>query len=139
MDSSGDERVEAEPSSKGPIDKYIEDSLDDEDLEVQESSTVKNKAMKIWHWVKKDVPMNEGFPESELVPQVTPEEARTPLHMFSKLAHEGLVEHLTFGTSRFRVQNNKTKLKPVSVHEIRKFLGIILYTSVVCLPFRRMY
>lgn len=44
MDSSDDERIEAEPSSKGPIDKYIEDSSDDEDLEVEQSSTVKNKA-----------------------------------------------------------------------------------------------
>lgn len=44
MDSSDDEPIEAEPSSKGPIDKYIEDSSDDEDLEVEQSSTVKNKA-----------------------------------------------------------------------------------------------
>lgn len=139
MDSSDDERVEAEPSSKGPIDEYIEDSSDDEDLEVQQSSTVKNKVKKIWHWVKKDVPINEGFPESELVPLVTPEEAKTPLHMFSKLVDDGLVEHLTFETNRFRVQNNKTKVKPVRVDEIRKFLGIVLYMSVVCLPFRRMY
>lgn len=140
MDSSDDERVEAEPSSKGPIDKYVEDSSDEDlDLEVEELSTVKNKTKKIWHWVKKDVPVNEGFPESELVPLVTPEEAKTPLHMFSKLIDEDLLEHLTFETNHFRVQNNKTKVKLVRTDEIRKFLGVILYKSVVCLPFRRMY
>lgn len=139
MDSSDDEPIEAEPSSKGPIDKYIEDSLDDKDLEVEQSSTAKNRAKKIWHWVKKDVPLNEGFRESELVLLVTPDEAKTPLHMFSKLVDEDLVEHLTFETNRFRVQNHKTKVKPIRIDEIRKFLGIILYMSVVCLPFRRMY
>ncbi|KAH8021364.1 hypothetical protein HPB51_015511 [Rhipicephalus microplus] len=138
MDSSNDERVEAEPSSKGPIDKYVDDSSD-EDLEVEESSTVKNKRKKIWHWVKKDVPLNEGFPESELVPLVTPKEAKTPLHMFSRLVDEELLEHLTFETNRLRVQNNKTKVKPVRIDEIRKFLEVVLYMSVVCLPFRRMY
>ncbi|KAH8042575.1 hypothetical protein HPB51_024628 [Rhipicephalus microplus] len=139
MNSSDDERIEAEPSSKGPIDKYIEDSLDDKDLEVEQSSTAKNRAKKIWHWVKKDVPLNEGFRESELVLLVTPDEAKTPLHMFSKLVDEDLVEHPTFETDRFRVQNHKTKVKPIRIEEIRKFLGIILYMSVVCLPFRRMY
>ncbi|KAL3222868.1 hypothetical protein MRX96_028300 [Rhipicephalus microplus] len=89
--------------------------------------------------VKKDVPLNEGFPESELVSLVTPYEAKTPLHIFSKLVDEDLMEHLTFETSRFRVQNDKSKVKPIRIDEIRKFLGIILYMSVVCLPFRRMY
>lgn len=44
------------------------------------------------------VSINEGFAESVLVPLVTPEEATTPLHMFSKLVDDGLVEHLTFET-----------------------------------------
>lgn len=58
--------------------------------------------------------------------------------MFSRLVDEGLVEQLTFETNRFWVQN-KTKVKPVRMDGIRKFLGIILYMSVVCLPYRQMH
>lgn len=35
----------------------------------------KSKVKKIWHWVKNEVPINTGFPETELVPLVNPEEA----------------------------------------------------------------
>ncbi|KAH8028972.1 hypothetical protein HPB51_021674 [Rhipicephalus microplus] len=59
--------------------------------------------------------------------------------MFTKLVDEDLIEHLTFETNRFRVQSNRTRVKPVTLEEMRKFLGLILYMSVVSMPFRRMY
>ena len=38
-----------------------------------------------------------------------------------------------------RVEKNKTKYRPVAELEMRSFLGICIYMSVVDLPFRRMY
>lgn len=52
--------------------------------------------------------------------------------MFSKLVDEALVEYLTFETNHFRVENKKTKLKPVRMDEIRKLLGIYLSLHVSC-------
>ena len=38
-----------------------------------------------------------------------------------------------------RVEKNKTKYRPLEELEMRSFLGICIYMSVVDLPFRRMY
>ncbi|KAL3175833.1 hypothetical protein MRX96_001014 [Rhipicephalus microplus] len=115
-------------------------SLSDTDgLDVEESTTVKNKIKKTWHWVKKDLGINEGFPTSTLSPKVSVAEAKSPVSMFTKLVDEDLIGHLTFETNRFRVQSNRTRVKPVTLEEMRKFLGMVLYVSVVSMPFRRMY
>lgn len=138
LDNSDDD-YEEQPTSHGSSDEDSPQSSGADESEVEESSTVRNKIRKVWHWVKKDLALNEGFPESDLIPKVTTDEAKTPLSMFRKIVDDDLVEHLTFETNRYLVQKNKTKVKPVRSEEIRKFLGIILYMSVVSLPFRRMY
>lgn len=138
LESSDDDQAERTASQhcSGTDSSSLSDS---DGFDVEESTTVKNKIKKTWHWVKKDLEINEGFPTSILSPNVSAAEAKTPLSMFAKLVDEDLIEHLTFETNRFRVQSNRTRVKPVPVEEMRKFLGMVLYMSVVSMPFRRMY
>ncbi|KAH8041755.1 hypothetical protein HPB51_017575 [Rhipicephalus microplus] len=138
LESSDDDQAERTASQhcSGTDSSSLSDT---NGLDVEESTTVKNKIKKTWHWVKKDLDINEGFPTSILSPRVSAAEAKTPLSMFTKLVDEDLIEHLTFETNRFRVQSNRTRVKPVTLEEMRKLLGMILYMSVVYMPFRRMY
>lgn len=103
MDNS-DEDYEEQPSSHASSDEDSLRSSDTEYSEVEESATVRNKIKNVWHRVKKDLPLNDGFPESKLIPRVTADEAKTPLSMFRKIVDEDLVEHLTFETNRYLVQ-----------------------------------
>ncbi|XP_072142318.1 piggyBac transposable element-derived protein 2-like [Dermacentor andersoni] len=117
----------------------VSESSSDSEEEVQVTSTKKKKQTKIWHWVKKDININRGEEESVLKPTDGLERVKSPLSMFLNLVDSDLIEFLTFETNRFRTQENRTRILPVSVLEMRTFIGIVLYISVVDLPFRRRY
>ncbi|XP_064468999.1 piggyBac transposable element-derived protein 2-like, partial [Ornithodoros turicata] len=131
---SGDEYTRLPQASSGDSEG---DSSEDSDVEV--TSTTKNKKRRIWHWVKKDIPINRGQEVRVLRPRPGLECAKSPLGMFLKFVDYDLLEYLTFETNRYRVQQNRTRVLPVSLLDMRKFLGIVLYMSVVHLPSRRMY
>lgn len=95
LDNSDDDCVEA-LASQGSSNEYSSDSFDT----VQESTTVKDNIKKTWHWIKKDLQLNEGFHTSEIIPRVTAAEVKTPLSMSTKLVDEDLIEHLMFETNR---------------------------------------
>ena len=52
---------------------------------------------------------------------------------------EKTIELLTFESSRYRIQMNKTKMAPITKEEMRQFIGIILHMSIAHLPARRDY
>lgn len=131
------------PSMSTELNKDSDESTDGED---SVPSTSKNKNRKnaakdknkpIWDWVKKDLPFLET-PEDELIPRGPAVHAKTPIKMFTTLFPDDLVEMITFETNRNRIING-SKCKPVTKQDIYTFMGILMYMSVVHLPFRRMY
>ncbi|XP_040064667.1 piggyBac transposable element-derived protein 2-like [Ixodes scapularis] len=133
---SDDEYTEQLPSAASETKSSSENSEDDE---VTYTHTQKTNPKKVWHWVKKDIDFNFGAEQSVLKPRSGLKAIKTPLSMFLQLVDHDLLEFLTFETNRYRIQVNRTRILPLSVPKMRKFIGIVLYMSVVDLPFRRMY
>ena len=93
---------------------------------------------RIWHWVKKDLPEHVN-PENHLVPKGSALNAKIPLDMFIVHFGEDIFEMLTLESNRYRQQVGRSRSKVISVQEMRIFIAICFYMSVVSLPARRMY
>ena len=65
--------------------------------------------------------------------------ASTPLQIFSLLWTDDIINILVLESNRQRIALQREKVKPVSFEEMRTFLGITLYMTIVHLPARRMY
>ena len=65
--------------------------------------------------------------------------ASTPLQIFSLLWTEDIIKILVLESNRQRIALQREKVKPVSFEEMRTFLGITLYMTIVHLLARRMY
>lgn len=92
----------------------------------------------MWTWQRKD--LTEHFdPPNELKatgPAVGPS---TPLQMFSNFLTDDIIEALVLESNRQRLDLKREKVQPVTVTEMRSFIGACLYMSIVNLPGRRMY
>ena len=95
-------------------------------------------ARNTWRWVKRDLPEHADS-ENEVICIGPALNATSPLEMFLCHLGDATINLILFETNRMRLETNKTKYRPVEELEMRKFLGICLYMSVVDLPFRRMY
>lgn len=93
-----------------------------------EVTATQKKVKKTWHWVKKDIDVNLG----EELSVIRSGNVKTPLGLFLQLVDHDLLEFLTFETNRYRIQQNRTNVLPVSLVEMRKFINIVLY--VRCKP-----
>ena len=91
-----------------------------------------------WHWVKRDLPHHTG-PDNELRARGPALNCRTPLDIFLAHLDEEVLELMLLETNRHRLALQKHHVPSVSREEIRIFLGICLYMTIVQLPFRRMY
>ena len=92
-------------------------------------------ARKTWRWVKRDLPEHADS-ENEVIRIGPALNATSPLEMLH--LDDDTINLILIETNRMRIEMNKTKYRPVEELEMRKFLGICLYVSVVDLPFRRM-
>ena len=92
---------------------------------------------KIWQWNKSDLPHSSvppnKFEKKEL------EDVNTPLELFLCMIGSETFSKICEESNRFLFQMNKERVKPVTIEELRRFVGILMYMSLVKLPQRRMY
>lgn len=77
--------------------------------------------------------------ENHLLPKGPALNATTPLTMFTAHFDDDIIDLLVLETNRQRLVLNRTNMCAVTVEDMRVFIGIILYMTIVELPFRRMY
>ena len=92
----------------------------------------------MWHWVQKDLPAHVSQ-ENRLILRMAAAEANTPMKMFMSHFDDDCVQLLVLESNRFRIQQCRTRTSPVGAEEMRVFMGICFYMSVVHLPTYRMY
>lgn len=78
-------------------------------------------------------------PDNVLTPKGPALHARTPLETFSAFLDDDILLHLILETNRQRETLKRRHVSPVDMQDLRTFLGICLYMTIVDLPFRRMY
>ena len=111
-----------------------------------------------FHWKKKDkwdTPNDSNVPKTKLqAPDFTPE--TPPIKFVEMFLTDELIESITFHTNLYNTQRatagyqvavkkrrssdiSNKKVKPVSISEIKRLIGIILYMGIHKLPNRRLY
>ena len=88
--------------------------------------------------MKKDLPKHVN-PENHLVPKGPALNAKSPLDMFTAHLGEDTFELLTMESNRYKQQIGRSRSKMITVQDMRIFIGICFYMSIVSLPARRMY
>lgn len=84
--------------------------------------------------VEKAFQFNENI---EYPPEIL--ELDTPFQFFSYFFDEEILNFLVDESNKYAFQNNPNFAEPVTVPELRKFLGIIIFTSVYHYPSVRSY
>ena len=95
------------------------------------------KDRKTWQWHKSDLP-HTTVPENKFETKEL-QDVNTPLDLFLCMLGFENISLIVEESNRYRYQLNKDKVKPVTIDEIRRFVGILMYMSLVKLPQRRMY
>ena len=99
----------------------------------------KKDKRKVWKWTDKDLEDPGELPANVFVPKGDVKDAKKEVTFFLALFSDEAFELLTLESNRYRLQMNKNKISPITKEETRKFIGIILFMSVVHLPRRRDY
>ena len=82
--------------------------------------------------------VHQSVPEVNFMP-LSVSELDSPYIFFHAMLAANNMKLFLEETNRFRFQKGKEKVKPVTNDEIRTFIRILLYKSLVNLPRRRMY
>lgn len=92
-------------------------------------------------WKKKNLEWNdEGIKflgSTELPEEIA--QLDTPFQFFSQFMNESILAKIVDETNLYIIQNNISHCPPVTITEIRQFLGIIIYMSVFHYPSVRSY
>jgi hypothetical protein len=155
VDIDNDEEFLARRRERGEDDTVSEDVADPEDEELPDldlpgddddgavdvagGEPVKKKkkeAKKIWIWTDRDLEQQE-FPDSNIKPKGM-EDCRFPVDFFLELLGSKNLELLVEQSNIQRVAEKK-KMAPITETEMRQFIGILMYTSVVTLPSTRLF
>ena len=78
------------------------------------------------------VPLN-NFERKEL------NDVNTPLELFLCMIGSETFSEIAQESNRFLFQMKKERVKPVTIEELRRFVGILMYMSLVKLSQRRVY
>ena len=97
----------------------------------------KKDKRKVWKWTDRDLEDPGELPANVFVPKGDIKDAKKEVTFFLALFSDEAFELLTLESNRYRLQMNKNKISPITKEETRKFIGIILFMSVVHLPRRR--
>ena len=93
---------------------------------------------KDWNWERRDLAEHDDPPNELKV--IGPAIGRkTPLQMFSVLFTDDIIEDLVLESNRQHLVLQREKVKPVTIDEMRSFIGVCLYMTIISLPARRMY
>ena len=92
-----------------------------------------------WKWSNKDLDDPGELPSNVFVPKGEVKDAKQEISFFSALFSKEAFELFTLESNRYKLQINRNKVASITQEEMRKFIGIVLYMSVVHLPSRRDY
>lgn len=132
-------------SDDGPVDEEInEEIIPTIEEEVPVPEVVGNRngkrqktTRKTWQWSKKDLDYNQVPPNKLEAKDIG--DTVTPLDFFLCMIGKENLNLISEESNRFLFQMKKDKVKPVTKEEVNKFIGILMYMSLVQLPQRRMY
>lgn len=135
----------ASESEGNDVSTSDEKSASDDDRPPKSPQTKKRKTKskkqkrKVWKWSNNDLDDPGELPENLFAPKGDVKDAKTEINFFLALFSEEAFELFTLESNRYKLQMNKNKIAPITQEEMRKFIGIVLYMSVVHLPGRRDY
>ena len=95
------------------------------------------KKRKVWQWHKSFLP-HTPVPENKFNTRNL-EDTDTPSEYFICMVGSELFSMIAEESNKYLYQMRNERVKPVTTEEMRKFVGILMYMSLVRLPQRRMY